>query len=438
MLDRLKTAFKAGTQAYRTSTDSRMFNDKIFYKMLGGNYLFGNYNKTSGIDKGFNYNTNVYAIINRIAQVASDIPIYITKENSQNEQEEVTDGDFYDLVFNPNELQNYKSLTYAALVYQLANGNIFEHFITPSTFKAPRERYVLGSQYIDIKAKEVFYGFEAEKYVYQFADKTYKFDVDEIIHVKKFNPDISQDSPCYGLSPLTAAYRTLEASNEILTSEASVIKNRGMMGMLTSKANRALTDDEKNWAQDALKKRIGGGEKFGQIGVTSGNMEYISFAMSPSDLKILESGEMKLRELCSVYGVSSRQFNDPNGATFNNVKEDEKKFYSNAILPPLQLYIDSINRRYSKLFKEETGIKYKINIDLESIRALQEDDAKLAIKQRSTSETVARILTGISEGKWSIESAKNQLIFSLQITEEEANELLIGIKEPTNNNSNEQ
>ena len=181
---------------------------------------------------------------------------------------------------------------------------------------------------MSIEAKEVFYGYEATEYKYLFGNKTYKYTPEELLHIKKFNPSLDADNPCYGLSPLSAAFRTLTASNEILLSEASVIKNRGVMGLLTSKANRPLTNDEKDMAQDALKKRIGGGAKFGQIGVTSGNMDYIQFAMSNTDLQILESGVMKLRDIAAVFGVSSRMFNDIEGTTFTNVKEDSKEYFT--------------------------------------------------------------------------------------------------------------
>lgn len=414
LFSRLKDAFDIGTFV-RRDEDGERFNI-----ILGSDFAFGKDGKKSGINEGFKLNSYIYSIIHRIATTAADIPIEVVRKLPSGEEELVNDGDFYDLVHRPNKTENWASMLYQSLVFQLANGNSFEYIVIPTGFQFPDERYNLFPQYVTIKAEEVFYGYEPKEFKYKFSENTYKYTPEEVLHIKRFNPTLSADNPCYGLSPLTAAYRTMVASNEIQVADASLIKNRGVSGLLTHRGNRPLTESEKTMATKALRNRIGGGSKFGGVSVTSGQFDLINFALSPSDLQILESRVIKLRDLCSVFGVSSRMFNDPNGTTFNNVKEDNKKYYELAVLPPLKIYIDNFNEFYSPLYKKATGEDVYVRYNAKSIMALQEDELRQVRKNESKLKAIQNILTGISKGTWTVESGVSQLMYSHDMTEDEA------------------
>lgn len=415
-------AFRSLIAGYR---DLYRDEDGEPHKIIVANeYDFGLSKRATGINKGYTLNTYVYAIISRIVESACEIPIQIYEVNSQNEYEEVNEGEFYDFVMKPNENESWKSQLETGLTFLLANGNVFENHIIPAGFQAPSKRYPIFPQYVKIKADETRHGYVPTKYKYHFGKKIYTFDVDEIWHCKRFNPRLEMDEPCYGLSPLRAGYRTLVGSNEILKSEAAIIKNRGMSGLLTSRANRALTNDEKKMAEAALKKQIGGGEKFGAVGVTSGNFDYVSLGMSSVDLQLLESSTIKLRDLCSIYGVSSRMFNDPNGATFNNVKEDNKKYFEQAVIPPLQVYVENFNEKYTPIFEEATGKTYCIKIITDGISALQEDDYTKYRKNKLLLDAVQQIIQGVRNGDFDIESGRMQLMYTFEVTEEDAQNLI--------------
>lgn len=431
MIDRFKAAFNAFRAGGPFNIDGEP--QRI---ILGHEYQFGKDGKASGIKEGFVLNSYAYSIIHRIATTAADIPVEIYEYLADGTKELVEDGDFYELVHNPNEYGNYATMLYEAMVFQLANGNTIEYPVTPIGFQVPTKRYNLYPQYVNIKATETFYGYKAEQYKYQFGNTEYKYAPEEVMHVKRFNPQLNQDNPCYGLSPLTAGYRTLSASNDIQLSEASVIKNRGVAGMLTSRANRPLTEDERRAAQNVLKKRLGGADKFGQIGVTSGNMDFIQFGMSPQDMQLLESGVLKLRDLCNIFGVSSRGFNDTSGSTFNNVKEDEKKYYTQAVLPPLKIYLDKFNDFYGALYLKATGKKYRLEYNTDSIMALQQDGFEAAKKGHKTLEAFRIVIDEIREGKVSFESGVSQLVHSMDLSEMEATEILNGAVQREVNNEN--
>ena len=196
------------------------------------------------LDEGYNTNTYVYSIINRIAETAASIPVLVESINSAGEIEIIKEGDFYDFVHNPNPQTNYKSFTYQSLVYQLATGNEFHYGVKGVGSNHFTERYNLAPQYITPKVKEVLTGPQATSYKYNYNGTDYNLDIEEVMHLSKFNPDPASSNPVMGLSPLAAAYRTLVASNETITADASLIKNKGAFGIISSKGDRGITPEE--------------------------------------------------------------------------------------------------------------------------------------------------------------------------------------------------
>jgi HK97 family phage portal protein len=365
--------------------------EKNFLTILR-NAGFGEKDLKKVLEDGFVSNTYVYSIINRIAEAAADIPIIIEQKNSRGEIEIVNEGDFYDFVHKPNSRNNYKSLTYQSIVYQLATGNEVQYGVKPSGFNYFTERWNLAPQYIEPKVKETIVGPIATSYKYNYSGTEYSLDVDEVMHLTKFNPDPASKNAVMGLSPLEAAWRTLVASNETITADASLIKNKGAFGLISAKGDRPNTKEEGKALDKALKNKIGGGTKYGSFPITNGQFDFVKLAMSPQDLQILENGVMKLRDLCSIYGVSSRMFNDPNGTTFNNSKEDGKKFYTQGVLPPLENDLDHFNNFFVQGWNERDNTTYKVKLDISSIEALQEDKKREAEKDKIFMDGVSVIL----------------------------------------------
>lgn len=385
-MSRLTEAFKA-----LTGKSHNVNGEKSFIKLLS-NIGLGEKSIEKYLEEGYLNNNHVYSIINRIASSGADIPVTIKNVLRDGEEEIVREGDFYNFVHNPNNENTYKSFTYQSLVYQLATGNEIQYGVKGVGSQHFSERWNLAPQYIIPKVTNLITGPQATSYKYNYSGTDYNLDIEEVMHLKKFNPDPGAENAVMGMSPLSAAYRTLVASNEIITADASLIKNKGAIGLLSSKGDRATTSEEGKQLDKALKNKIGGGDNYGSIKITSGNFDFIKFAMSPADLQILESGVIKLRDLCSVYGVKSRMFNDPKGASYNNAKQDTKDFYVNGVLPPLHSEIDHFNKFYVPGWNERDNSNYFIEPDISSIEVLQDDKKLEAEKDKIVMDGINVIL----------------------------------------------
>ena len=440
MLDQLKEAFnglksRIGFPNFNGYYPYRRDSERFKYSVLK-NFFFGNFKKKAPVEEGFSSNTYVFSIIDRLAETMAIIPIKIYNRINSEEKEEVKEGDFYDFYFNPSPGKTYNDFKYEASVYQLATGNVMQYPIIPIGFKHAAERYNLAPQYFDIDSKQTKTGPIATLYRWQYGRTEYKFTPEEILHIKKFNPDPGSEDPIYGLSPLQAGYNTLRASGEVLNADASLLKNKGVIGMLVNKnKERPMSPEEKQWAEEALAKRIGGSDRANRVGVTSGDFDFIQMSMSSQDLQILQSGVMKLRDLASLYNVSSRMFNDPSGTTYNNAKEDLKQFYLNGVLPPLQKQIDAFNMFYVPGWNERDGADYIVEIDFNAIEVLQEDKNKEMVKTRNKSQIIRDTISGVSRGEWTVESAVQQLVELLKIDEDKARKL-VDVNPDNNENNN--
>lgn len=434
----LKDRFNFARKAFINFRNFRNYDENFERRDLTvlSDIFFGKTTLRKVLQKGYMTNTYVYAIINQIAKSASEIPIIAERRLPDGTWEEILEGDaisgdFYNFVHRPNPNTNYKSFMYEAIVYQLSTGNVFEYGINPVGFPHFSERYTLRPQYMNPKIKVEITGPVATSYKYEVGNKIFDLEPEEVMHLALFNPDPERhkNTSVMGLSPLEVAWRTLVSSNESITASASLIKNKGAFGMLTAKGERPLKKEEKDAVNESLRQDIGGGENYGGIKTTSGSFDFIKLAMSPSDLKLIEMNVLTLRDLCSVYGVSSRMFNDPNGTTFNNSKEDGKKFYAHGVLPPAENENDHFNMFFVPGWNERDGQTYRTRLDVSEIDALQEDQAKLMVKARTRSEVVRQIITGITEKKWDRDSAIKQLMDALNVEEDYASELIGEIPE---------
>ena len=81
------------------------------------NYLLGNKTLKNVMESGYEGNTYVYSIINRIAQTGAGLPIVIWEVDAKGEKVEIVDGDCYDFIHNPNDNNKLKTYVYESIVY---------------------------------------------------------------------------------------------------------------------------------------------------------------------------------------------------------------------------------------------------------------------------------------------------------------------------------
>jgi HK97 family phage portal protein len=211
-----------------------------------------------------------------------------------------------------------------------------------------------------------------ELHHYRYCDNgmEYRFDLEEILHIKLENLlDGDDEQKYYGISPLQAAWSTVVSSNEIFKAEASIFKNRGVVGLISNDSERPALPSDLEKLQESFQGRAGGAENFNKVLVTNQNVRYIQMGMSPQDLQLIANQREKLRILCSVFGLDSKLFGDGENSTYNNVNEAQKAAYLQVYIPVRQ----KINYELSNFLNPILRTDYYIEISRNQIEVLAEE-----------------------------------------------------------------
>jgi HK97 family phage portal protein len=381
--------------AYKAFTNSEQFIgiDNPYYRtfqQIGGSFKFGSFKTEKAIDEGYAKNADLFSIVKRISETASDIP-FALYDIVDGEKERVKDGELYDLIQQPNRLQTREEFVQEALIFLLLSGNNYVNgFRSLGMGDQIRELNNLPSQYVTIEGGSLDNPIASYNYqdVYNLS-----FDPNDVMHTKYPNPKgRSGVDRLYGLSPLEAGFNALQSSNNTLKARAHFAETTGVNGIISSGSERSIRPEDADKMQEAWDEKVKNLSKYGRNMVTSANINYTPLGIDPERLQLIESGIIDMRSLCNIYGVPSQLFNDVAGTTFNNMAAAKKSLYTEAVLPNLNLFLANYNNFFVSSWSKAEGRNYCVEADTSSVEVLQEDKKVEAEKDKIKMEGINTIL----------------------------------------------
>jgi len=308
--------------------------------------------------KAFGSNPLVYMIINRIAFTSGSINRVANDKNGKR----LENSQLLDLINNPNPSQGRIELYETIGQYVNATGNAYIRIQGVGA----KELIVLPSNKVEIKVDNL--GLVTGYELTRIDGSKITIPAEEILHIRTSNiVNIDNTDGYYGLSPLQAAWLIVRSSEEIFNAEASIFKNRGIIGILTNETDVPMMPKDRERLQDQFNDEVGGSDRFNSIKISNTKLKYIQTGMSPSDLKLLDGILNKLRLLCSVYGLNSVLFNDQVSSTYNNQDAAAKDAYINTYIP----LANKIDRELSRFLNTNLGTDEYITIDTDDIEILK-------------------------------------------------------------------
>jgi len=188
----------------------------------------------------------------------------------------------------------------------------------------------------------------------------------------------------------------VQSSKEKLNAEASIFKNRGIIGILTNKSDTPMLPKERQRLQDEFDKEVGGADRFNKLKISTTDLNYIQTGMSPTDLKLLEGIVSSLRLLSALYGMPSVLFNDLEASTRDNVTQANKTAYQDVYVP----LMNKMNEGLSKFLSEDLKTKETIVVDIASIEALRSSTKPVANALNNLPPQAAvRVLEAMTENE---------------------------------------
>ena len=337
-------------------------------------------NASEYIKKGYQGNLFVYQCVEFITRKASIVPLKMRIRKKDGTFETIEQHPILDVLKRPNAFMGYSEFIQQAIGYKLLTGNSFI-YANPlgigSKSKQIVELHVMPADQVAIVTGQNWAD-PIEGYILQWApDKNLEFKANEVLHLKY--PSYSYENGDYfGQSPLRAALKILEKSNQNIESAKSAFANQGAAGIITDEAvddAQAITAEQAQALQEGYERKFGGSTNRGKVLVTVGKLRWQQIGLSPVDLNLLQDHNMSRRDICGIFHLSSNLFNDVDGTTFSNMKEARKSAWTDAIMPELI----SIAQEFTRVFAEAYKMpELELFYDFSNIEELQPDRAEMA------------------------------------------------------------
>lgn len=359
------------------------------------------------IDEGYASNTDVYAIITKLCEMSSDVPLVVEKlVDEKNDIWEVdSESKLNDVVHNPSDTLTEKEFRFRTMLFLLSTGDFFWQKVEGG-YKLVTKLNLLESNLVDFQLdsnndiKDVLYNSVEGRQI--------KLSPEDILHGLYYNPSLQGIRGKRGMSPLNAAYNSLAASNDRLTAMAHLYKNRGATNIISSGSDIVLDEDEREELQKNTDKILGGAKNFNKSIVTAANVNVNQVGMNANDLELVRSADLLLRDICKAFGVPSTMFSDQSASTLDNLKVGERLIYTNAIIPNNNKLVSMYNKEIVPAYERFENKKLRIRQVTEGIEALQSVELDRANKEAVEVSTLLSVLQAdISEDQ------KNKILNNL-------------------------
>lgn len=372
----IKDFFKRKAERIKITTNDLY---QALYKLFSYNLPVINDKLTDYVEKAYNVNAWVGAIIDMIAVEAASVNVGLFKYDSKGEKERVLKHDLLNLKDNPNSQFTWNEFIELAVKFDLITGNNF--------FYAPRVEEgnnrgriakdgdgnynlnIMPAHQIKIISGDVINPIKA----YELNRKS--FDPFDVLHIRRANTGFGDGKELYGESPMKSLRTTISTSNSAQTAQHKSFQNGGMSGILSFK--EGLSPEQLSAVKGKLRKDTQGPEHQNKIHVTgAASPDYLNLGRTTVEMGILESELQSMRKICANYQVSSGLFNDPVGSTYNNKQEERKALYTDAVLPVINRILTALNNWAVSSYNTQ-GITYKYEALIEEIPELQQDKKEL-------------------------------------------------------------
>lgn len=390
---------KKDSNVLMTNEDWRLLSSMLFRYINRDQNINTLVYKTDYITKAFLYNATIYAIISLRANAAKGVPWLVYKiKNAQKlrqyqninhkefnlhktltlkEQalEEYDSGPIYDLLKQPNPYMKFADIIEGLFVYRDCTGDSYLYEIDNPSTKQIIQLHLLPADKVKIKAGEYFDPIQGYRLDKIFSETLPR---EKVMHWKYFNPVWDPDGrQLYGISPLVAATRMINADNEGINNEAASFANEGVKGVITG-TDASFSDVEftKEQADNLIKKlnkateraKEGGGNKM----FNRTPLQYLKIGETPVDLGVLNTRKYNKEIFCNVFRIHPALLSSE-ASTLDNLKEARKSLMTLSVMPDM----DSLRENFNSMLQKAFGTEWFVDYDIMSITELQDDIEKL-------------------------------------------------------------
>ncbi|RLB94383.1 MAG: phage portal protein [Deltaproteobacteria bacterium] len=317
------------------------------------------------VKQGYAGNVYSFASIGLVDKAVSAVPWKLFQKKTGGDRVELFDHPLLKLINRPNPQMGRSQFFEWLTGYYEISGNAYIYINRPREDEPPTELYLLRPDLIEIIAGTVIN--PVQKYLYGNSPNITKYDPEDIIQFKVFNPI----DDFYGQSPAEVSAKSLDQNNGSKNWNLALLQNKCKpSGAVSAKSN--LSEPQFNRLKESIKKNYGGENNVGNPMLLEGDMSWIPFSMSPSEMDWSGSAKMSAKEIGIAQNVPPELIGDSENKTYSNYGEARKALYEEKAIPLLEYYKTELNEFLAPMFGELLELDY----DISKIDALQEDENK--------------------------------------------------------------
>ncbi len=187
------------------------------------------------------------------------------------------------------------------------------------------------------------------------------FEAENVIHIKYSNPEYGNNGEhLYGVSPLRAALKNIESSNESLNLNIKTLKSGGAFGFFYAE-NQSLDEKQADSFKERLREMQASPENLANIAASSVKMGFQRMSLTSDELKPFDYLNFDKEMISEVldWAIDSADRGDFGGT----IAQIRKKRITDNIQPDLKLLSDAWNKYFLPKFKgyENTEIIFDVN-----------------------------------------------------------------------------
>ena len=327
----------------------------------------------------------VNAIINFISTRCAELPVQHVRYLSNGKKKVLGETEQIKRLQNPNPLHTQNTYLESVYANLLIHGNSPIWMFAVPGFEIPQRIEMLPPTQIFAipEQSQDLYGmpkigadprFNALDHYKQYLNgKFIRIEKEELIYIKKMNPNREGADWYYGMSPLYAAIRNVDILSGIYDTVNTVTQYKGALGFIKKISRSGQLDpmmdpDEKDKTEEKL---LSYGTKSGQrsVFVTPYDLQWVRMDSPLSDFMPVEMDEKQFGHLCNQFMIADVLLNSKLASTYNNVKEAEIKSYQNCFMPLVQNVLNAHSVGFGMSARNEW-----FEADYSGVACLQEDE----------------------------------------------------------------
>lgn len=374
--NRIRFAITGNQKYFKPEADRGLYNQlnrELYRWVNSGSPHIMDTTASNYITKGYTYNSLVYSIVNYMATTGASVHWKLEDKKG----DEIADHWFLDLWKDPNKDQTLQEFIEAQLIYKYTTGNtyIYAPIIQTGVNRGrPAQLQVMPSHQV----QPIFGSTENVVNGYVLMGNNYdrQIEKENVLHIKYLNPDVENESPAIGMSPLKALVMVITQNNDAWTTLAASFQNGGPKGFFSrdgSSLEGEFTAEQGEQLLEKLRTRNAGPNRANTLAAVGGNVKYTSVGLSPVDLNILEAIRVSFVQICNAFKFPASLLNFDAALTYNNFAEAQKILWTVALKQDL----DIIGQKFTNQIIKPIDPDLRLIPDYSKIEVLQKNRAEM-------------------------------------------------------------